>query len=385
MRFARTKLAGAVGVALAATAFGVYVAQKPAPPVASRMVARRVIAAIEPSRTTGIEPLCVYFDASASSIEGIADPWRQGRFHWSFDDARSGTWATDGASKNEAWGPWAHHCFSAGSHDVTLTLLAPDGKTSNTQQVNVTVTAQDEAYPATATVCVSTSGNFEGCPSGAAQITSVDLDSVFEANTTSSNVRVLHRRGEQWRLPSVLQVPESTSATGVTVGAYGTGRDPIWHSAGTERCANIGASDTRIIGIECKGGVPGGFLVGGNAANVSLIGLTFTGCNTGLVAGDDVTPATGLTFVDSTIGALRAGDGDSYGVYGGFARAGFQGLRIVDTSTGQHAWRSGRAEGVVIAHSSFGKAANGKHHIKLHGFDGRKPTARVLISDNYFA
>lgn len=170
-------------------------------------------------------PLYVHFDGTTStSSVGGDQVWRDLRFEWDFGDPASGSWATDGLSRNTDRGPVAGHVYeSPGTYTVTLTVTDRNGAT-NQQQTSVTVDDPETVFAST-TSCVSTSGTFTGCPAGATQVTSNDFDATMQSRVnTSGDRRVLFRRGEVFE-SSTSWSPPNTKTEGL-VGAFGSGALP---------------------------------------------------------------------------------------------------------------------------------------------------------------
>src|SRR5688500_14792000 len=59
------------------------------------------------SRTSGVAPLAVFFDASGTTSTDTSRPFHDLEYRWGFDDPSSGTWTSSGASRNSARGPVA--------------------------------------------------------------------------------------------------------------------------------------------------------------------------------------------------------------------------------------------------------------------------------------
>jgi PKD repeat protein len=170
------------------------------------------------SRTSGVAPLAVHFEA------GFLDsPEASARFHgydygWSFGDAGAGAWGTTGRSKNSAKGALATHVYeAAGTYTATLTVRDHAGVV-RTETSTITVLDPETVYSGTRTTCVSSSGSFTGCPSGARQVTTTDLSTITPHATAGS--RVLFRRGDAWTTTG-LSWP--ANAGPVTIGAFGPG------------------------------------------------------------------------------------------------------------------------------------------------------------------
>jgi PKD repeat protein len=116
----------------------------------------------------------VFFGAS-DGIFASVDDFKDSVCHWTFGDPGSGTYATNGKSKNEAYGKVAAHLFTqAGEYTVTLT--ATHNGATGQESVVISVSDPDVYYAGTSTVCVSVSGNFTDCPAGAQRITTGDFD-----------------------------------------------------------------------------------------------------------------------------------------------------------------------------------------------------------------
>lgn len=167
-------------------------------------------------------PLYVHFDASAttSSVPGD-DAFMDLLYEWDFGDPESGTWDTNGLSKNRAIGGTAAHVYeNAGSYTVKLTVTDRTGASSMTTKT-VVVTNPETQWSAT-TVCVSTSGTFAGCPAGGSQVTSSDFDAVMNAQVQGAGKRrILFRRGETFDSSNIWNTP--AQVTEALVGAFGAG------------------------------------------------------------------------------------------------------------------------------------------------------------------
>ena len=153
------------------------------------------------SRTSGVEPLGVNFDASGTVGANTSDPFHDLYYKWDFGAGITGNWTTTGNPKRYSYGPIAACVFPAGSHAVTLTVIDDTSGTRVTSVVavgTITATAADTFWDTTKTVVVSTAGDFSGAPSGATQVTSSDFDAVVTAHKTTNGgqVRILFRDDE---------------------------------------------------------------------------------------------------------------------------------------------------------------------------------------------
>ena len=195
-------------------------------------------------------PLYVHFDATAttSSIAGD-NAFRDLLFEWDFGDPQSGNWATNGLPRNRAIGGMAGHVFErSGTYTVKLTVTDRAGG-SNTTTRTIVVQNPDTFWAAN-TACVSSSGNFTGCPSGAAQVASGDFTASMQSRVAAGSRRILFRRGETFVANSCYGTPNQR--TEALVSAFGTGAQPVIQIApGNTDCAmrlNGSSVDTATSG-----------------------------------------------------------------------------------------------------------------------------------------
>src|SRR3972149_6052856 len=126
-----------------------------------------VTASVVPSRTSGVAPLSVFFDATTTTSDATTRPFHDLDYAWDFGDPSAGAWALDGLPKNQAKGGVAGHVFETpGTYTVTLTVRNALGET-DTQRVSITVQDPEVVFAGANTVCFSVSGNFTGGPTGA--------------------------------------------------------------------------------------------------------------------------------------------------------------------------------------------------------------------------
>src|SRR5688572_23082825 len=97
--------------------------------------AGQIAPSLVPSRASGVAPLYVFFDATATTAAATSRPFHELEYRWEFGDAASGSWASTpgmpNLSRNAATGPVAAHVFETpGTYTVNLTVL--DGAASAT-------------------------------------------------------------------------------------------------------------------------------------------------------------------------------------------------------------------------------------------------------------
>ena len=244
-----------------------------------------------PSRTSGVGPLAVTFDATGTTDANVTSlPFHEIQYSWDFGDSVCvasegivpGTWDYGSragvSSRNSATGPVASHIFEcAGTFNVTLTAF--DGTNSSVTTSFITVTSADLAYPNTATTCYAqnTTGTFAGCPSGATQ--SVQSNCITIASAATANTRTLFRRGDVWT--SCTPTFNAVGGHGL-VGSFGSGAKPILRGGRAiltiSDCTTPTMSDWRFMDLDLdgvNGGVGSqGIVFNGGADNITLLRLT---------------------------------------------------------------------------------------------------------------
>ena len=167
------------------------------------------------NRTSGVAPLAVHFDASASTADGNSIPFHSLRYDFNFGDDRGLTWAVSGLPKNtQTGGPIAAYVFdNPGAYTVRVRVRNPNNGESSESSVTVSVQDPNTVFAGTNTICVSTSSNFADCPTGALRQTSVP--------SIQSQKRILLRRGESFGGISI-----NHGVSNVLITAYGSGNKP---------------------------------------------------------------------------------------------------------------------------------------------------------------
>jgi hypothetical protein len=172
-----------------------------------------ILDALNVSQSECTSPCVVVFSVDRVIDSSAINPFTDTGIYWDYDDdqaderdgrftkgaqyylagRQTGTGASREFDTNTPLGVHTYHCeqdtceFYPG---VSLQNATGDWVTSWT---TITVHASDETYSPTNTVCYSTSGDFQGCPLDASQITSNTLPLLDE---WTSNTRYLLRRGE---------------------------------------------------------------------------------------------------------------------------------------------------------------------------------------------
>ncbi|KAG2386509.1 hypothetical protein C9374_002253 [Naegleria lovaniensis] len=172
------------------------------------------------SRLSGPAPLAVFFDGSGTRVSETAtgmqqDSFRDVLYSFNFGDPNSGIWGISRLSKNmQTGGPFAAHVFNTvGTFIVSMSVTTKTNVTYHAPPITITVQNPSTVWTANNTICVSTSSNFNGCPSGSVRMTTLP--------TRFNGKRVLLRRGETFGDVQIASTDDQ-----VLIGTYSTGLKP---------------------------------------------------------------------------------------------------------------------------------------------------------------
>jgi hypothetical protein len=371
--------------------------------------------AVGASRASGVAPLAVFFDASGTTSSATARPFHELEYRWTFGETGSGTWnhgAKAGtASRNEAMGPVAAHVFeSPGTYAVNVS--AYNGSNTVSYACNITVTSADQEFANSKTVCISASGDFSGCPSGAVQVTSANPATAVAGNIGAGNKRILFRRGETFDVASSISI--NRPGPGI-VGAFGTGAKPTLRNTaalGTFALSSIATptlSDWRLMDLRIDGNGFEGNSVGVYAAgsiNNTLIsrldiqdihaGVSFSGSNLDAInnAGFTSPMWDGLFILDTTVNRLTGiGATGGNGFYITGWRVAVMGNSIDNQLGGEHGMRSAYSDRSVWQHNTTQRVARAHMTLRAGGqggstlaaqLPGLVYTQKLIASENRF-
>ncbi|MBI4718399.1 MAG: thrombospondin type 3 repeat-containing protein [Planctomycetes bacterium] len=236
------------------------------------------------SRTSGVSPLGVFFDATATTSSRTSAPFHELDFTWDFGDPGSGFTNRPGVDANRAKGGVAAHVFelppgtcSGGGGSCVSDGDCPTGATCNQQSktYTVTLTVKDatgansqvqqaiQVTPFTGTTYyVSDSAgsdtNTGTSPSAAFKSWTKGIQMVFLSNGPR---RVLFKRDETFPAPTAFAGSTSFGNKNgpYVIGAYGSGNRPIIDSTHTSLTLELKSStiDTRIVDLDFHGPFPG--------------------------------------------------------------------------------------------------------------------------------
>ena len=351
---------------------------------------------LAPSRTSGVAPLSVFFDASASTSTTTGRPFHDLDYAWSFGDPGSGNWSTTQLSKNTGKGPLIVHIFEKpGTYTVTLTVK--NGSESATLQATITVSDPNVVFSGK-TYYVSATG--VDTNNGLSPSTSVKTFAKAMSYANSS-ARILFRRGDSFSASAGKTL--SAAGPGI-IGAYfnSDGSDdqsmakPIISQSATTSVFYFTASgpDWRVMDLDLRGPATSSLeasISGGGTSpqtrslvlRVKAIGFAagfLTGWNS---ANHDENFIVDCTF--SGIGSSAYSGG--CGIYFGGMRSAILGTTIIGLApTGQHIVRVWHGIKVVIAHNILMDPMSTKCSLKFHNeiSVSPPPSEFILVSDNQF-
>ena len=325
------------------------------------------------NRLSGVAPLAVFFDGSATTAPASARPFHDLQYTWAFGEnagvgVSNWTNGTINGSHNVASGPVAAHVFeTAGTFQICLSVT--NGTAMAQQPVTITVTDPAIRFAGASTLCFSSSGNFSDAPAGfcttpATAITTASFDTVLASAGTG--MRLLMRRGETFTASSGAGI----GAVGPgLIGAYGTaGAAPVVRSALTPGAVLLNfspsATDWRAEDLElaCAGIA---YCVQARD-QVTLLRLNAHDGSIGFAVSGDGTVLQDSTF--RNIGGTSAG----YGLFAGVttqylaALGNLLDLGVVSGTTPTHALRSYYLRKGVISDNTLAHAGPSYHLIKVH-------------------
>lgn len=365
---------------------------------------------LKPSRTAGVAPLAIIFDATETTVAGSDRPFHDLDYSWNFGDTSNEKWAGLQSYKNRDKGPLAAHVFvNPGTYTVKLTVKDGNGQVI-TEQVSISVHDPDIVYSGNRTVCISDSAanDFSGCPADASRVAT---DNIIDMRAhVATNKRILLRRGSAW---STSEGAYYTDIAGpVTIGSYGNCSNPdargicqnaprihvTGNSQGPSLFSMGKISDWRIQDLYISGEATRWSAAGGNTDIFTLLfyRIKIDGFNVPMGTSHWETDGHDqIMLVDSDISG-----GNTNGVYIGSKRLVILGSDIRN-SVNSHVLRVWQAYKSIISHNFLSgsslNSSSGRHALKLHGPDQTllsnagiapnglaDPTRYVIISGNVF-
>lgn len=186
------------------------------------------IVSVIPSRTSGVAPLVVFFDATGTTDADTLTPFHDLDYRWDFGDPASGKWGAgvEGLSRNRATGPMAAHCYEIPG-TYAWSVKVSDGAHTVAQSGSITVTSISDAN----TICIAAASlpvaGADGVPVGAICVQQPNFVMAINTHATTGK-KILFKRGDTFTAPNVNTTPARIAVTGPgIVGAYGTGAEPV--------------------------------------------------------------------------------------------------------------------------------------------------------------
>ena len=357
-----------------------------------------------------VAPLAVHFDAAATTAAAwTSRPFHDLEYRWDFGDEVVTTWSYGSQPgiflKNVAFGPVSAHVYeSAGTFTPTLQVRfrKTDGTFDTTSYTcpSLTIISADTEFAGTKTICVSTSGDFTGAPSGHVPVTSSNATTALSGNIGDGNKRILFRRGETFGVAASMVVDKPGPCL---VGAFGTGAKPILNRTANVTLMNWSRPTTpttvydwRFQDLVLEGGSFSGAGVSGEGSCKRMLmlgcelqnqgyGLTFSGSLiNGLNASVPFTHAMWdeIYFVNSKIYNIIGTSGPC-GIFGGFDRVTVLGSSIDNNGGGEHGYRTQYTNRAVLSHNTIQGIAVGKANLSIRGgaFGGDNTSVAGLYSE----
>ena len=353
------------------------------------------------SRTTGVAPLAVFFDASATTAN--TKPPYELRYHWNFGDSNSGVWSRSQQAKNQASGLLSAHIFeNPGTYTVTLNVIHDNGET-DIKQLEILVSDPNEIFSGFKTKCFSTSGNFSGCPEGAEHIVEHSFDVAMSYATAGT--RLLLNRSETWNATTRSEI--NNSGPGI-IGAFGEGEAPLIQSHSTEEIIRLSGqlpqfADWRIMDLEFFGAdniiaQQGKLIYATNTIKQLLVyrikssnlhqGIYLEDAALNLDNGEEI--HTEITIADSHFEHFQGGFG-GYGIYGTAEKLALLGNHMSDFWEAEEPVHLTYMNSGVVAHNFFSNASIDVPLLSIanlithqNSFLLDHPAENILITDNSF-
>jgi len=357
------------------------------------------------SQYSVIEGQGIFLDATATVAPAItANPYHDLKYRWVVSDGNTATHSYGlfaGRPRNVIYGPvGAYVCTIPGTHTIQLqvTAVKTGGVVDYTTLTSSTITVQsaDAAFPGSATYCVAKGAlpvaGVNGVPAGATCL-NYSTWSQVAGLTTTSNRRILLRRGDTWDA----NVYTNTAASNVLFGSYGSGADPIIsNSAAYEpfqliSCHNWIIQDLKFVGVS------GGYQECVATSGSGMADLTFNRLEIDNMGGISGSHVDGFYFSEIN-GHDYQGGGGFVGIYAEYSyRVGIISCRVYDATNIEHNIRMQGVNKCAITNSTLfqaGTAAGGgKQLITIRGWSGQATggsettwfgvwTDHVYIADN---
>ncbi|MEZ4452166.1 MAG: PKD domain-containing protein [Nannocystaceae bacterium] len=348
-----------------------------------------VTASFTASRSDGVAPLAVFFDAGASACDTCAevvDPWHDLAYRWDFGDPSAGTWTFSSRSKARDVGPTAAHVFDAPGHYV-ITLKVVDPATGEAAETTHELDVADPelVFAGDKTICyrATDTGDFDGCPVGALQKTNGSFNAAY-GECAAADHRCLFRRGDTFTAGASVIVNASAPTI---LGAFGDGAAPTIDAAGigASWLFQLGADgdDYRFMDLRVTGpAISGSYVLLGRRAQRDALFLRIeaTSATWHGFALMDVSQNTDkdwherVFLVENKV--LKSGFGNGGNtVYSALKDSALLGNDFQDCRSGEHVFRAEAFDNVLLGHNRLGPGGFAKTAITMRSVDQKLPCA----------
>lgn len=346
--------------------------------------------AVTVSRSTGVAPLAVHFDASATTATAwTSRPFHELEYRWDFGDGSTSTWqygAGEGTLlKRIAFGPIASYLYETAGTFTPALQVKYNNDIVTYPLPSVTVTASNTQWAGTKTVCVSTDGDFTGAPAGCTQVTSSNAVTAISGNIGSGDVRILLKRGGTYAVGSRIIIDQPGPGY---IGAWGSGAKPIFNLTTSGSGIQISSSatpsmaDWRIMDLQFEGNNTDAAAIWGGGSMRDLLvlrndirnlkfGLSFSISNLDAINNSGYTHAAWSNFfiMDNTINDLVGVANGSNGMYLSLERSAVMGNYVNPNNKGEHGIRAAYESYSVFSHNEITGIPSGRAFLTLRSPD----------------
>jgi len=386
---------------------------------------------------------------TTTTLTGITDIKRQLLYIFDYGDPGKGSWAASGVDRNADSGfpigahlydtdagytvtltvraghPWAFqsnegiaslyktndHVTNGGNtykalsnHTATSSfatdlgagkwVLVQTGFIENSTTLGITATNTNSKFSGTNTVCISTSGNFSGAPSGAQLLTQSSV-----VGSPSNSKRYMYRGGETFTGDITFVFNQHD----VDITSYGTGQatinNVVWANGGA--VGGVYIDTCRVYNVVSQGGLGGNATPNKHSLVWNCIANANSSNTTGAVLffggyGDEDDLGIYDTVINGSDALNKAPFFGSVNWFGGtaFPNSHIQFMGNTTNRGNFHDFRMSAVQSSAIGHNTFNGGSGAPYHlIKLHGaVDGNQnsvpqssmATRNVVIRGNQF-
>lgn len=349
------------------------------PGLAATVEADVISASLVPSRTEGMAPLPVFFDATATEL--ASGSLHNARFFWDFNDPSSPHPTASGFVS-------AHVFEQPGEYTVRLTITDATGpKVVTSVKITVNPFVGATYYVSSSLGNDTNNGLSERSPFKTFDHAMAKLKSVLGGGPAA--VRLLFRRADTFTTDGVIL--SGCHGTPAILGAYGSGNRPLIQVSPTEiDVLNFLADNSgfRFLDLELRGNYSFTSRTGPCQTLIALysrnhdflllrVHMQHSGLGFAMAGGENLKD---IFIVDSAFTEVWG-----QGIYAGGSQLAIIGNEIIKSAYTHllRVWRADKAfiSRNVLRYPSF-ETNRGRHALKLHADGGH--TRHVVVSENEF-